>query len=89
MIPIYCDGRRKIRHTRDENSTVMLDLICGNHFYDLGDTLFCGDIRDGVFAGKFRNNARNPRSALKSLTKIAERTINRCVSAFDALEKQP
>ena len=55
----------------------------------LGDTLFCSEIRDGVFAGKFKSNDTNLQSTLKSLTKIAERTINKYVSAFDALEEQP
>ena len=89
VIPVYYDEVLKSKYTRDENSTAMLDLIYSNRFYDLGDTLFCSEIRDGVFAGKFKSNDTNLQSTLKSLTKIAERTINKYVSAFDALEEQP
>ena len=89
VIPVYYDEVLKSKYTRDENSTAMLDLIYGNRFYDLGDTLFCGVIRDGVFAGKFKSNDQNLQSTLKSLTKIAERTINAYVKAFDELEAQP
>lgn len=89
VIPVYYDEVLKSKYTRDENSTAMLDLIYGNRFYDLGDTLFCADIRDGVFAGKFKSNDQNLQSTLKSLSKIADRTIKRYVGAFDALEEQP
>jgi len=87
VIPVYYDVVLKSKYTRDANSTAMLDLIYGNRFYDLGDTLFCGTIRDGVFAGKFKNNDMNLQSTLKSLTKVAERTIQKYVEAFDALEQ--
>ena len=87
VIPIYYDVVLKSKYTRDENSTAMLDLIYSNRFYDLGDTIFCGDIRDGVFAGKFKNNDANLQSTLKSLTKIAERDIKKYVEAFDAVEQ--
>ena len=66
------------------------DLDFAGAFYrihNLGDTLFCGTIRDGVFAGKFKNNDVNLQSTLKSLTKISERTINNYVEAFDKLEQ--
>lgn len=89
VIPVYYDVVLKSKYTRDENSTAMLDLIYGNRFYDLGDTLFCGVIRDGVFAGKFKSNDTNLQSTLKGLTKMAQRTIDNYVEAFDALEGQP
>lgn len=89
VIPVYYDVVLKSKYTRDANSTAMLDLIYGNRFYDLGDTLFCGTIRDGVFAGKFKDNDINLQSTLKSLNKVAERTIEKYVAAFDALDEQP
>ena len=89
VIPVYYDEVLKSKYTRDENSTAMLDLIYGNRFYDLGDTLFCSDIRDGVFAGKFKNNDMNLQSTLKMLTKVTDKVIKKYVEAFDALEEQP
>ena len=88
VIPVFYDEMLKNKYTRDENSTAMLDLIYANRFFDLGDTIFCGEIRDGVFAGKFKNNDQNLQSTLKSLTRTAERTIEQYVDAFDALEEQ-
>ena len=64
----------------------MLDLIYGNRVYDLGDTLFCGTIRDGVFAGKFKQNNTDLQSTISSMTKKVEDTINTYVSAFSAVE---
>ncbi|MCR4906369.1 MAG: hypothetical protein K6A33_09835 [Clostridiales bacterium] len=89
VIPVYYDEVLKSKYTRDENSTAMLDLIYSNRFYDLGDALFCSDIRDGVFAGKFKGNDMNLQSTLKMLTKVADRVIKKYVEAFDALEEQP
>ena len=89
VIPVYYDEVLKSKYTRDENSTAMLDLIYGNRFYDLGDTLFCSVIRDGVFAGKFKSNDTNLQSTIKGLTKVAQRTIDKYVEAFDALEAAP
>ncbi|MBQ3815714.1 MAG: hypothetical protein II836_06630, partial [Clostridia bacterium] len=79
----------KSKYTRDENSTAMFDLIYGNRFYDLGDTIFCSVIRDGVFAGKFKSNDTNLQSTIKMLSKMADKTIQKYVEAFDALDAQP
>ncbi|MBQ3176601.1 MAG: hypothetical protein IJB52_02185 [Clostridia bacterium] len=86
VVPMYYDVVLKNKYTRDENSTAMLDLIYGNRVYDLGDTLFCGTIRDGVFAGKFKQNNTDLQSTISSMTKKVEDTINTYVSAFSAVE---
>ena len=87
VIPVYYDEILKSKYTRDRNSTAMLDLIYGNRFYDLGDTLFCSVIRDGVFAGKFKSNDTNLQSTIKTMTRLAEKTIATYVKAFDDLEE--
>ncbi len=87
VIPVYYDEVLKSKYTRDRNSTAMLDLIYGNRFYDLGDTLFCSVIRDGVFAGKFKENDKNLQSTIKTVSKMAEKTIKNYVKAFDKLEE--
>jgi len=86
VVPMYYDVVLKNKYSRDENSTAMLDLIYGNRVYDLGDTLFCGTIRDGVFAGKFKQNHTDLQSTISSMTKKVEDTINTYVSAFSAVE---
>ena len=82
IVPVYYDVVLKNKYTRDENSTAMLDLIYSNRVYDLGDTLFCGTIRDGVFAGKFKQNHTDLQSTISSMTKKVEDTIAAYVEAF-------
>ena len=88
VIPVYYDEVLKSKYTRDRNSTAMLDMIYGNRFYDLGDTLFCSAIRDGIFADKFKGNNTNLQSVLKAAQRVAENTIKNYVKAFDELEER-
>lgn len=83
IIPEYYDVILKSKYVRDENSSAMLDLIYENRIYDLGDTLFCGNIRDGNFQGMMKNNVTSLQSRLKALTKISESVINNYVEAFE------
>ena len=87
VVPVYYDVVLKNKYSRDEHSAAMLDLIYGNRVYDLADTLFCGTIRDGVFAGKFKNNDTNLQSTISSMTKKVEDTIAKYVDAFAETEK--
>lgn len=86
IVPVYYDVLLKNKYTRDENSVAMLDLIYGNRVYDLGDTLFCGTIRDGVFANKFKQNNVDLQSTISSMTKKVEDTINTYVEAFSTVD---
>lgn len=87
VVPVYYDVVLKSKYSRDEHSAAMLDLVYGNRVYDLADTLFCGTIRDGVFAGKFKNNDTNLQSTISSMTKKVEETITKYVEAFATAEQ--
>lgn len=82
VIPVYYDVILKNKYARDENSTAMLDLIYGNRFYDLGDTLFCSTIRDGIFAGKFKSNDTNLQSTIQILGRAADKILKNYAEAF-------
>lgn len=86
VVPVYYDVVLKSKYSRDENSTKMLDIIYGNRIYDLADTLFCGTIRDGIFAKKFKAADMDLQSTIASMTKTVENTIEDYVGAFTTEE---
>lgn len=86
VVPVYYDVVLKSKYSRDENSTKMLDIIYGNRIYDLADTLFCGTIRDGIFAKKFKAADMDLQSTIASMTKTVETTIADYVDAFGTEE---
>ena len=51
----------------------MLDLIFANRVVDLGDSLFCVNVRDGFVASMFGTNNRD----LVSMVKKNEKMINK------------
>ncbi len=58
VVKAYYDVALKGKYTRDEESVEMLDLIFANRIFDLGDTIWCADLRDGVFRVMFGANDR-------------------------------
>lgn len=47
ITPAYYDITLKGKYSRDPESISMLDLIFSSRVIDLGDTLFCSNVRDG------------------------------------------
>lgn len=64
----YYEITLKTQAARDAESSAMLDLIFANRVFDLGDTIWCDILRDGVFEKMFLNNDRNLTSNLESVT---------------------
>ena len=54
LIPEYYEIALKRKTSRDEESSAMLDLIFSTRSYDLGDTWWCNELRDGIFKPMFR-----------------------------------
>ena len=46
VIPIYYENNLKAKYSRDEISTQMFDEIQASRSFDLGDTIWCEQIRD-------------------------------------------
>ncbi len=82
VIPAYYENALKTRYARDIESSEMLDFIFSNRVYDLGDTWWCSDLRDGVFKSMFANNTRNFSSSLKVLEKTMNNKISDVIKAF-------
>ena len=59
VIPQYYEVSLKRKNARDSESEEMLDLIFSNRVYDLGDTWWCNDFRDGLLRPMFTDNNRN------------------------------
>ena len=75
VIPAYYELALKTKFTRDDESSEMLDLILSTTVIDLGDTILCGDIRDGIMKPMFEKNDRN----LISKVQKTETTIKKFI----------
>lgn len=84
--PAYYDVSLRTKYTRDEESQEMLDIIFDHRVFDLGDTIWCGDLRDGVFEGMFMNNDRAISSKFASMETVMNEKIKTSVEAFQKLK---
>ena len=72
-VPAYYEIALKTKYSRDEESAAMLDLIFDNRVVDIGDTILCGDIRDGFVVSMYKTDKRD----LASQIKKNEKKINK------------
>ena len=86
VIPVYYDTVLKNKYARDERSIEMLDLIYENRICDLGDTFYCDQIRDGVFAGKFAANDRDLQSTIATMEPTVNNVLEKTIAAFDEID---
>ncbi len=75
VTPAYYDVMLKGKVSRDEESVAMLDLIFANRVIDLGDTLYCAEIRDGFMATLYANNQRDLVSTYAKQEKVLNKKI--------------
>lgn len=83
----YYDITLKGKSTRDEASAEMLDIIFENRIFDLGDTIWCDDLRDGVFRDMFSKNDRNIASKFASMQTKMDGKIAKSLDAFASVGK--
>lgn len=77
VMPAYYETTLKQKYTRDSVSAQMLDIITASIFYDLGDTMFNDQVKDGLFTTIIRSNKRDYVSrATKTLTSL-EKAIDK------------
>ena len=62
VVPAYYEVCLKQKYARDEATIAMLDYIMAQRTIDLGDTLWCSQIRDAFLRVNFTANDRNLRS---------------------------
>ncbi len=78
----YYDIVLKKQAARDEDSSAMLDIIFANRVFDLGDTIWCDTLRDGVFETMFMNGNRNLASSLETVSSALTSKIEESVQNF-------
>lgn len=84
VVTEYYEVALKRKNSRDAESAEMLDLISASRTVDLGDTWWCGDIRDGFFNNCFQTDNRDFASSyagLKSGVKATVKKINKTLSS--------
>jgi hypothetical protein len=74
-MPAYYEVTLKQKVSRDSVSAQMLDIIMDSICYDLGMTMFCEAVKDGIFTQLFASNLRKYASAVKGKTKVIEAAI--------------
>ena len=85
VLPAYYDITLRTKITRDGESEAMLDLIFSNRVFDWGDTIWCPDIRDGIFDDMFKENDRDFASKMATLESTVQALIAKTVEAFEKL----
>ncbi|MCL1858226.1 MAG: hypothetical protein FWF92_03220 [Oscillospiraceae bacterium] len=82
VIPVYYDVSLKTKLARDEESAEMLDIIFSDRVFDLGDTIWCGLLRDGIFLNMFKKNDRNLASQLEKVENRINKEIDTVIKAL-------
>ena len=84
ITPAYYDISLKGKYSRDPESISMLDLIFASRVVDLGDTLFCSNIRDGFVASMYAADNRDLASTVKKNEKIINKNVEKMVEGLNA-----
>ena len=84
VVPAYYDVVMKGKYTRDSESGRMLDLLFDTRVYDLGDSFWCDQIRDGFIKSMMTNNDRNLASNVKRTEKLLKKTIQNVMNKITA-----
>ena len=82
VVPAFYEISLKQKYARDEATIEMLDYIMAQRTIDLGDTLWCSQIRDGFLRLNFMANDRNLASAIAANKASIEKTITDAVAVF-------
>ena len=60
----------------------MLDLIFQSRVVDLGDTLFCSNVRDGFMASMYAANSRDLVSTVAKNEKVINKTVQKLIEGL-------
>ncbi len=82
ILPAYFEVALKTKYTRDDESSRMFDLIMEGRVYDLGDTFWCVNIRDGFMRNLFKEGSKDLASAIASNKESVETSIADTIKAL-------
>lgn len=82
VLPAYFEVALKTKYTRDDESSKMFDLIMDTRVYDLGDTFWCPQVRDGFMYQLFKSGSKDLASATASNKETVEGKISDTIKAL-------
>ena len=82
ITPAYYEISLKGKYSRDPESISMLDLIFQSRVVDLGDTLFCSNVRDGFMASMYAANSRDLVSTVAKNEKVINKTVQKLIEGL-------
>lgn len=82
VIPAYYEIALKVKYARDSQSVRMLDMMMQNRVYDLGDTLFNPQIRDGFVLTVFKSKRAIGASDIESNRQAVEAKLKEAVDSI-------
>ncbi len=86
VVPAYYEVTLKVKFTRDEESSKMLDIAFENRVFDYGDTILCEEFRDGVMSQAFAKDNRDIVSTLTKVQNKVEKKLGDLNETFGTLE---
>ncbi|MBQ7300234.1 MAG: hypothetical protein IJW77_10365 [Clostridia bacterium] len=87
LVPAFYEVLLKSKHTRDNDSEEMLEIVFGNRVFDWGDTVYCPELRDGQFSAMMKNNKRDIASVAAKQEKTMNKKIEDAIAAFEELNQ--
>ena len=87
VVEVYYELYLKSKLTRDSESAEMFDLIFANRIFDLGDTVWCPDIRDGFIRTLISENNRAIVSTIQENVPKVNEALTKIMTGFDKLGK--
>ena len=82
ITPAYYEISLKGKYSRDPESISMLDLIFASRVVDLGDTLFCSNVRDGFVSVMYSSESRDLISTVAKNEKVVNKTVSKLVEGL-------
>jgi len=85
IIPAYFEITLKAKYTRDDESARMFDLIMDTRVYDLGDTMWSTQCRDGfIYTLFYKNQSDALASAIAENKAMMEGELQKTIDGFKA-----
>ena len=82
ITPAYYEISLKGKYSRDPESISMLDLIFASRVVDLGDTLFCSNVRDGFVSAMYSSDNRDLISTVAKNEKVINKTVSKLIEGL-------
>ena len=83
VFPAYYDVAVSTKATRDDESVEMLELIKNSRVLDLGDTIWCDQIRNGYLVNLIKTQDYNITSASESRSATIQGLLDKSIALFN------